>query len=195
MTTGLHVVLGTGPAGRAVATALLEQGGRVRMINRSGTPTVPGVETVGGDATDVGFTGSVAAGADTRYFCLNAPHYQRWAEEFPPLQHAVFAAARASGATLVALENLYMYGPSSEPLHETTPLHPTSAKTRTRAAMPAELLDAHRRGGATSAPTERGVSCGRPGGRESSRGWRPPQWSPTRQSRTGRPLSRPTVSP
>jgi len=142
----LHVVFGTGPAGRAVATALVDQGARVRMVNRSGTPTLPGVQTVGGNAADPEFAREAATGADTIYFCLNAPNYHRWAEEFPPLQRAVLEAARTSGAKLVVLENLYMYGPTDGPLTETTPVHPTSSKSRTRAAMSAELLDAHRRG-------------------------------------------------
>jgi hypothetical protein len=146
MTAGTHVVFGTGPAGRAVATALVDQNTRVRMVNRSGTPAIAGVETIGGDATDPGFARDVARDADTVYFCLNAPHYHRWAEEFPPLQRAVVGAARASSAKLVVLENLYMYGPTSGPLRETTPVNPTSAKSRTRAAMSVELLDAHRRG-------------------------------------------------
>lgn len=146
MTAGPHVVFGTGPAGRAVATSLIDQGARVRMINRSGTAAIPGVETAGGDATDPAFARDVAADADTVYFCLNAPSYHRWPEEFPPLQHAVLGAAKAAGAKLVVLENLYLYGPYYWPLRETTPVNPTSAKSRTRAAMSAELLDAHQRG-------------------------------------------------
>ena len=46
------------------------------------------------------------------YFCFNAPHYHRWADEFPPLQAAVVDAAGAAGARLVVLKNLYMYGPT-----------------------------------------------------------------------------------
>jgi nucleoside-diphosphate-sugar epimerase len=146
MTGGLHVVFGTGPAGRAVAAPLVDQGARVRMVNRTGTPVLTGVETIGGDATNPTFARDVAASAGTVYFCLNAPNYHRWAAEFPPLQRAVLGAAKAAGAKLVVLENLYMYGPSSGPLRETTPVNPTSAKSRTRAAMSAELLDAHQRG-------------------------------------------------
>ena len=146
MTPAMHVVFGTGPAGRAVADSLVDQGERVRMVNRSGNPAIAGVETIGGDATDPEFVRQVAADADTVYFCLNAPHYHRWATEFPPLQRAVLDAAKAADAKLVVLENLYMYGPSSGPLHESTPINPTSAKSRTRAAMSAELLDAHHRG-------------------------------------------------
>jgi nucleoside-diphosphate-sugar epimerase len=58
----------------------------------------------------------------------------------------VLGAAKAAEAKLVVLENLYMYGPTVGPLSETTPINPTSSKSRTRAAMTAELLDAHRRG-------------------------------------------------
>ena len=144
--TGTHVVFGTGPAGRAVAAALLDDGAQVRMINRSGNAVIAGIETVGGDAADFDFAREVSADAGTVYFCLNAPNYHRWADEFPPLQRAVLNGARAADAKLVVLENLYMYGPSLGPLQETTPLNPTSAKSQTRADMSAELLDAHQRG-------------------------------------------------
>jgi nucleoside-diphosphate-sugar epimerase len=146
MSADTHVVFGTGPAGRAVAAALVDQNASVRMVNRSGTPALDGVETIPGDATDADFTREVVAGANTVYFCLNAPHYHRWAEEFPPLQRAVLGAAAAADAKLVVLENLYMYGPSNGPLRETTPVNPTSAKSRTRADMSAEVLAAHQRG-------------------------------------------------
>jgi nucleoside-diphosphate-sugar epimerase len=106
MTGGTHVVFGTGPAGRAVGCALVDQGVRVRMINRSGTPALRRVETIGGDATDPAFARDVAIDADTVYFCLNAPRYHRWAEEFPPLQRAVlrdtFGGHTTSGDDIVA---------------------------------------------------------------------------------------------
>jgi nucleoside-diphosphate-sugar epimerase len=146
MTADTHVVFGTGPAGRAVASALVDQGARVRMVNRSGTAMIAGVETAGGDASDAEFARHVAADADTVYFCLNAPNYHRWTEEFPPLQRAVLGAAKAAAARLVVLENLYMYGPTVGPLRETSPIHPTSSKSRTRATMSADLLAAHHRG-------------------------------------------------
>ncbi len=49
----LHVIFGTGPLGSAVAAALLQQGYRVRMINRSGRAGVPGAETVAGKAVPI----------------------------------------------------------------------------------------------------------------------------------------------
>ena len=53
----------------------------------------PAPSVVGGDATDPAFTTGVCAGADVVYFCLNAMSYERWAEEFPPLQRGVLAGA------------------------------------------------------------------------------------------------------
>ncbi|HTF11673.1 MAG TPA: NAD-dependent epimerase/dehydratase family protein [Asanoa sp.] len=142
-----HVVFGTGQVGRPVVEQLVRQGSKVVAVNRSGRADLPGAEVVGGDATDPAFTTRVAAGADVVYFCLNAPNYDRWADEFPPLQRGVLAGARAAGARLVVLDNLYAYGPTGgADLVETRQSSPTSVKAATRAAMTEELLDAHRAG-------------------------------------------------
>src|SRR5215207_6486758 len=109
---GLHVVYGTGPVGLAVMDELVSKGKRVRMVNRSGRASVPeGVEVVGGDATDKAFAQGASEGASVVYFALNPP-YTQWAELFPPLQAGVIEGATAAGAKLVAMENLYMYGPT-----------------------------------------------------------------------------------
>ena len=81
------------------------------------------------------------------YFCLNAANYAEWASEFPPLQRGVLAGAEAAGARLVVLDNLYAYGPTGgRPMVETMQERPSSAKAATRAAMTAELLQAHAAG-------------------------------------------------
>ena len=78
------------------------------------------------------------------YFCLNALNYERWSEEFPPLQRGVLAGAASVGARLVVLDNLYAYGPpNGQRLVETMAANPTSAKSATRAVMTEELLAAH----------------------------------------------------
>jgi nucleoside-diphosphate-sugar epimerase len=142
-----HVVFGIGQIGRPVVEQLVQRGIEVVAVNRSGRAELPGAEVVGGDATDPAFTTKVAGGADAVYFCLNAANYARWAEEFPPLQRGVLAGAEAAGARLVVLENLYSYGPpNGRDLVETLAARPTSTKASTRAAMTAELLDAHAAG-------------------------------------------------
>ena len=142
-----HVVFGTGQIGRAVVSQLTSQGRQVLAVNRSGRGDLPGAEVRGADAGDPSATSELCAGADVVYFCLNAQHYDRWSEEFPPLQRGVLAGAERAGARLVVLDNLYAYGPTNgRPLVESTAVNPTSAKAATRAAMTAELLAAHRAG-------------------------------------------------
>jgi len=139
-----HVIFGTGPIGRATAEALLRRGERVTMVNRSGTAPLPdSVEVLGGDARDADFAKWAAGGARVVYQTLNPP-YHRWAKEFPALQAGVIAAAEASGARFVNMDNLYSYGSSAgRPLTESNPIAPVSRKGAVRARMEEDLWAAH----------------------------------------------------
>jgi len=76
------------------------------------------------------------------YQCVNAP-YTQWPECFPPLQWGVLAAAGRTGARLVALENLYGYGPAGgKAISEDLPLAAATVEGRIRAAITSELLAA-----------------------------------------------------
>jgi nucleoside-diphosphate-sugar epimerase len=143
----LHVVFGTGPVGIAVMDALMQRGKRVRMVNRSGRASVPeDAELVGGDATDEIFAREVSEGASVVYFALNPP-YDKWPELFPGLQAGVLEGAASAGAKLVAMENLYMYGPTEgRPLTEDLPYAPNTRKGTVRARMSEELMEAHTNG-------------------------------------------------
>jgi nucleoside-diphosphate-sugar epimerase len=144
---GIHVVFGTGPVGLAVMDELVRKGERVWMVNRSGRASVPhGVEVVGGDATDPTFTREASDGASVVYFALNPP-YNKWPELFPPLQAGVLEGAASAGAKLIAMENLYMYGPTAgRPLTEDLPYAPNTRKGMVRATMSKELMEAHSSG-------------------------------------------------
>jgi nucleoside-diphosphate-sugar epimerase len=144
----LHVVYGTGAVGMAVMDELVQRGPRrVRMINRSGRARVPhGVEVVGGDATDETFTREASEGASVVYFALNPP-YDKWPELFPRLQAGVLEGAASAGAKLIAMENLYMYGPTDgRPITEDLPYAATTRKGTVRASMSKELMEAHKSG-------------------------------------------------
>src|SRR5829696_8868427 len=143
----LHVVFGTGAVGLAVMDELVSKGNRVRMVNRSGRANVPeGVEVVGGDAADPTFTREVSEGASVVYFALNPP-YNKWPELFPGLQAGLLEGAASAGAKLIAMENLYMYGPTDgRPLTEDLPYAANTRKGRVRARMSEELMEAHKSG-------------------------------------------------
>src|SRR5215216_973522 len=144
----LHVVFGTGAVGMSVMDELIQRGPRrVRMVNRSGRARVPhGVEVVGGDATDEAFAREASEGASVVYFALNPP-YNKWPELFPRLQAGVLEGAASAGAKLIAMENLYMYGPTGgRPITENLPYAPNTRKGRVRARMSQELMEAHKTG-------------------------------------------------
>lgn len=144
-----HVVYGSGPVGTAVAAALLERGKRVRVVSHSGARKhLPAaVEVVRGDASDPNDARRVCADATHVYNCTNPRDYHRWPEQFPPLQRGVLAGAAASGAKLIVMENLYMYGPhGGAPLGEGTPMRGRGLRSTTRLRMTEELFAAHRAG-------------------------------------------------
>jgi len=145
--TPRHVIFGTGAIGLAVLDALRSRGETARLVNRSGSARVPDdVEVVGGDARDPAFTTEVARGADVVYQTLNPP-YAEWTAQFPPLQAGVLAAAEATGARLVSMENVYMYGrPGGRVLTEDCAYEAHTRKGQLRGRMARELLAAHEAG-------------------------------------------------
>jgi nucleoside-diphosphate-sugar epimerase len=142
--TPRHVIFGTGAIGLAVLDALRRRGETARLVNRSGSARVPDdVEVIGGDARDPNFTTEVARGATVVYQTLNPP-YPEWTAQFPLLQAGVLAAAEATGARLVSMENVYMYGrPAGRPLTEDRAYDAHTTKGQLRGRMARELLAAH----------------------------------------------------
>ena len=141
---GLHVVLGAGPVGRAVAAELRRHPGtRVRIASRSGR-AVEGAEARAADLLDPLQAARACAGAATVTFAA-APAYTRWPQDFPALQDAAIRGAAAAGAVLVAVENLYGYGRAGT-LREDDPLRATTRKGRVRAEMSGRLFAAHAAG-------------------------------------------------
>lgn len=142
----LHVIVGAGPIGSAVARLLAERGDQVRIITRSGTgPAHPAIERVAADATDAPRLRSLTAGAVALYNCANPP-YTRWPRDWPPLAASILAAAEATGAVLAVTGNLYGYGPVDGPMTEQTPLAATGRKGRVRIQMWQDALAAHQAG-------------------------------------------------
>lgn len=142
----LHVIVGTGPLGLAVARVLREQGKRARLVNRSGSVAEAyGAEVVQGDITRPASALKACQGATVLYHCAQAP-YHRWPEESPPLMDGIIQTAIKTGAKVVYGDNLYMYGEVQGPLKETLPHQATHRKGRTRSMLSRQLLEAHHQG-------------------------------------------------
>jgi nucleoside-diphosphate-sugar epimerase len=142
----LHVVLGTGPLGLAVARHLAARGDRVRAANRRGRADLPeDVEIVTANVAESGDAKRACDGATVVYHCANPP-YARWPELHPPLMRAVIEGASSADATLVFGDNLYAYGPVDGILTEDLPYRAQGRNGRTRARIATDLMTAHQDG-------------------------------------------------
>ncbi|KRE54839.1 hypothetical protein ASG92_24400 [Arthrobacter sp. Soil736] len=171
MNSDLHVIFGTGAIGLATFDALRRRGRTVRLVNRSGKAAVPDdVEVAGGDASDPAFAARAARGATVTYQTMNPP-YQAWSAQFPALQSGVLSAAEATGARLVSMENVYMYGrPDARTLTEDRENNAHTKKGQLRARMAEDLLTAHRAGRAEIAIGRASDYFGPRGGAQSNLG-------------------------
>jgi nucleoside-diphosphate-sugar epimerase len=137
-----HVIVGSGAIGSAVANLLVDAGHTVRIVTRRGSgPDREGVERVAADATDAERLTALTRGAVALYNCANPP-YDKWLTDWPPLASSLLTAAERTGAGLVAMGNLYGYGPVDGPMTEETPLAATGPKGRMRNQMWADMLAA-----------------------------------------------------
>ncbi|CAL9351146.1 NAD-dependent epimerase/dehydratase family protein [Streptomyces sp. enrichment culture] len=142
-----HTVLGSGPAGTALARELVRRGHPVRLVDRRAAgPEIEGVQRIAADVSTV--DGAVAAVRDAAvvYHCVNVAYHLQ-VEVMPRVQEAVLAAAEASGARLVVLDTLYPYGETGGAvMTEESPWKATSRKGRMRAELDERYLAAHRSG-------------------------------------------------
>lgn len=144
----LHVIFGTGAIGRATAEELVKRGRTVRMVNRSGkmAEAPAGVEVVASDLYDPAKVREVTQGAQVVYQA-SQPNYNEWPQKFPPLQQAIIDGLTGSGAKLVIVENLYLYGATNGvPMTEVMPYNAHTRKGRVRAALSEAAFRAHREG-------------------------------------------------
>jgi nucleoside-diphosphate-sugar epimerase len=142
----MHLIVGAGAVGSAVARQLADAGEPVRIVTRSGGgPVHPGIERVAADAADSAALSRLASGAVAIYNCANPP-YHAWPRDWPPLSASMLAAAQLSGAPLVITGNLYVYGAVDRPMTEDMPLAAHTVKGKVRVRMWQDALDAMKAG-------------------------------------------------
>jgi nucleoside-diphosphate-sugar epimerase len=145
--SALNVIFGgRGGSGEALALELLKQGKAVRVVNRSGTANLPaGIEVVRGNLLEPQSLQEAVCGASALYHSANVP-YMHWDEVLPKMLEGFIAAGRSSGARLVYVDNLYMYGKNTVNMSEEMPEEPVSKKGMLRAKLGRRLLEAHKAG-------------------------------------------------
>lgn len=142
-----HTVLGSGPAGTALARELVRRGRPVRLVDRKADgPAVEGVERFAADVSTADGARAAVGDAAVVYHCVNVGYHLQ-TEVMPRVQEAVLAAVEAAGARLVVLDTLYPYGETGGAvMTEGSPWQATSRKGRMRAELDERYLAAHRAG-------------------------------------------------
>ena len=143
----LHVIFGTGPVGTTLAEVLLTQDKRVRLVNRSDKGhIVAGAELIKGDAMQSEVVRDLTQGAAVVYHCANVP-YPDQVVVMPQLQKSMLAGVAGTGARLVVMDTLYMYGKThGQVMTEITPFAATMRKGQMRAQLAQTYLKAHHDG-------------------------------------------------
>ncbi len=133
--SGRIVIFGYGPSGRATADRLLATGREVVVAQRHAPAALPqGARFVACDALDRDAVIKTAALGDQIVVAIGfAYRGEVWREVWPTAMQNFVAACEASGARMVFLDNLYMYGPQTAPLVETMTLTRFGRKPAIRA--------------------------------------------------------------
>jgi hypothetical protein len=101
------------------------------------------VTAIAADVTDAARLADIAAGAESIVNALNPAQYWKWDELWPPMAAAILQAAERSGAGLVTVNNLYLYGQVDGPIREDSPIAPNGHKGEVRAGMWRDALALH----------------------------------------------------
>jgi len=138
------LILGYGPVGAATAELLKDKHYKVTIAQRRSPKDLPeGLAFTPCDVLDRASVMSAFKKADQVVVSLGFQYDGKvWKQSWPLAMGNILAAAEATGARVVFIDNLYMYGPQSAPLTEDMPLTSYGAKPSTRAVITRMWQDA-----------------------------------------------------
>jgi nucleoside-diphosphate-sugar epimerase len=133
---GRITIFGFGPCGRATMTRLVAEGREVVVAQRQAPPDLPrGATFKACDALDRDSVIAAARGSAQVVVAIGFAYEGKvWREAWPKAIGNFVAACEATGARMVFIDNLYMYGPQTAPLVETLALTSYGAKPAARSA-------------------------------------------------------------
>ncbi|MBC8081942.1 MAG: NAD-dependent epimerase/dehydratase family protein [Hymenobacter sp.] len=115
----------------------------LRLVSRQPQKVNAADELLPADLTDPTQTERAVAGSTVVYLVVGLPYNANtWQVSWPRIMTNVLKACATHGASLVFLDNVYMYGPVEGKMTEETPFNPASRKGEVRARIARQLLDA-----------------------------------------------------
>jgi nucleoside-diphosphate-sugar epimerase len=142
--TGRIAIFGYGPVGRATAARLFAQGIEVIVAQRRAPPDLPRQAAFAPcDALDGEAVLRAVRDCGQFVVAIGFPYSGVvWRDAWPRAIMNFVAASKATGARMVFIDNLYMYGPQAAPLVETMPLADYGWKPAARAAATRVWMEA-----------------------------------------------------
>ena len=136
----LHTILGAGGSiGNALTYELLKSNESVRLVSRSGYNII-GTESYKADLSSYQQTLDSVKGSDIVYLFVGLTYDRKiWAELWPKIMQNSIDSCKATGAKLIFLDNVYMYGKVEGKMTEYTPYNPCSVKGEIRAKIALQL--------------------------------------------------------
>lgn len=131
------LVLGYGPVGKATVARLHNAGRAVRVAQRNRPADLPaGVPFIRCDVLDPTSLAAALNGAAQLVVTIGFVYKGRvWEQVWPRAMRCLLDACAAADVRIVFLDNLYMYGPQTEPLREDMPLSDHGWKPAARARI------------------------------------------------------------
>ena len=137
-------IFGYGPVGRATAARLAAEGREVVVAQRSEPKNLTkGATFKPADALNRDAVVKAVGGSGQFLVAIGFPYSGVvWRDAWPRVMSNFVTACKATGARMVFLDNLYMYGPQTTPLTETMPLIDYGLKPAARSAATRIWMDA-----------------------------------------------------
>jgi nucleoside-diphosphate-sugar epimerase len=135
--SGRITIFGLGQCGSATMMRLLAEGREVVVAQRHPPADLPkGAQFMPCDALDRESAVKATRGSDQIVVAIGFPYDGKvWREAWPKATGNFVAACEATGARMVLIDNLYMYGPQTAPLVETMPLTSYGVKPAARSVV------------------------------------------------------------
>lgn len=142
--TELVVIFGYGAVGKATAERLIAQGRNIRVAQRKPPADLPTeAQFISCDVLDAHSVLTAADGASQIVVSIGFEYSGKvWQNSWPKAMRNLLSACETTGARMVFLDNLYMYGPQNAPLHEDMPLSDYPRKPAARSAITRMWQDA-----------------------------------------------------
>jgi nucleoside-diphosphate-sugar epimerase len=143
---GLITIFGYGPTGEATADRLRTRGQAIRVVQRKRPANLPaGVEFMSCDVMDAQSVLRAMTGAEQAVITIGVEYSGKiWKQVWPKAMANFIAAAEATKARIVHIDNMYMYGPHDGPIHEDLPLTSYGQKPAARSEATRMWLKAAR---------------------------------------------------